>query len=192
MNSVKQTIIDETMRLFSEKGYAATSIRDIANAVDIKSASLYYYINSKKDLLNQIMKTYLTELIDGAIDVVSKKSKPEDKLEQIIKHHVSSHGREKLAALVVDTEYRSLEGENKKEIKRLRKSYENIWTDILNEGFNKGVFHFSDKHITAYALLSQCTGVAHWYREEGKYTLHEITEQYITLGLQMVHYQGGE
>lgn len=188
MNEVEQTIIDAAIKLFSEKGYAATSIRDISKEVNMKSASLYHYIESKKDLLDLIMKRYLTELVEGAKQKLNDLpvDEPETELKNLIKFHVESHGKEKLAALVVDTEYRSLEGESREEIRQLRKNYEKLWQEVLERGKRKGVFDFKDAKITSFALIGLCTGVAHWYRDEGALSLHEIAEQYATLGLKMV------
>lgn len=188
MNEVEQTIINAAIKLFSQKGYAATSIRDLSKEVNMKSASLYHYFSSKKDLLDVIMRRYLTELFQGGKQVCEQffDQGPEIALVNIIKFHVESHGKERLAALVVDTEYRSLEGKSKEEIRRLRKEYESLWEKILEKGKQEGIFHYSDKKITSFALIGLCTGVAHWYREDGRLTLNEIAEQYAKLGLQMV------
>ena len=188
MNEVEQAIIDAAIKLFSQKGFAATSIRDLSKEVNMKSASLYHYFSSKKDLLDVIMRRYLTVLIRGAEQVINEfiEKDPELALKNIIKFHVESHGKEKLAALVVDTEYRSLEGESREEIKELRKQYEDLWIQILEKGKQEGVFFYSDRKITSYALIGLCTGVAHWYKEDGALSLSEIAEQYAILGLKMV------
>ena len=190
MNSVEETIINSAIKLFSEKGYAATSIRDIAKSVNMTSASLYHYMNTKKDLLNLIMKSYLSRLFSGAESALTELNEvtADKKLETLIRFHVQSHGKEKLAALVVDTEYRSLEGKSKEEIKKLRNNYEKLWTVVLEEGQKNGDFYFSDIKITSFALISLCTGVAHWYRDNGRLSLEEIANQYSKLGLQMVKF----
>lgn len=195
MNQVEQAIIEATIKLFSEKGYAATSIRDIAKSVNITSASLYHYMDNKRDLLELIMESYLIKLIEGAEKAIDQAPCNTTKLQNIIKYHVQSHGNERLAALVVDTEYRSLEDASKLKIKQLRRKYESIWNNILEAGSREGIFMFPDLKVTSYALISLCTGVAHWYRPHGKFSLREIAEQYAELGLQMVqNYQleGGE
>lgn len=125
MKDVEKTIIHAAETLFSKKGFAATSIRDIAKAVDMTSASLYYYMDNKKDLLDMIMRSYLNRLIIGAKGIIrsSKRSNPEEQLKILIQHHITMNGRHKLAALVAATKYRSLEGHCKVEIQRLRSSY---------------------------------------------------------------------
>jgi|SRR5690625_1949631 len=188
MNSVETTIINTAITLFAKKGYAATSIRDIASSVDMKSASLYYYMKNKKDLLMLIMDRYLIQLISGAEAELSElnTASANEKLKGLIKYHVRSHGNEQLAALVVDTEYRSLEGNDRIQIKQLRKKYEKIWTNLLEEGESEGVFHFEDKHVSSFAIISLCTGVAHWYRNSGRLSVDEVADKYAILGSNMV------
>lgn len=191
MSPTEKAIIEAALKLFSEKGFAATSIRDISNAANLTSASLYYYVDNKKDLLNRIMKTYLHKQIVSAEEVIAKCNEDdyERKIAELIKIHVRHHGNEQLAALVVDTEYRSLEGEDRKEVQSLRKRYESIWIDNLEKGESKKIFHFSDSKITAFALIGLCTGVAHWYRKDHRYSIDEIANQYIQLGLNMIKVQ---
>jgi len=188
MNSVETTIINTAITLFAKKGYAATSIRDIASSVDMKSASLYYYMKNKKDLLMLIMDRYLIQLISGAEAELSElnTASADEKLKGLIKYHVRSHGNEQLAALVVDTEYRSLEGNDRIQIKQLRKKYEKIWTNLLEEGESEGVFHFEDKHVSYFAIISLYTCVAHWYRNSGRLSVDEVADKYAILGSNMV------
>lgn len=186
MIPTEQAIINAALKLFSEKGYEATSIRDIADEAEIKSATLYYYVKNKKELLVDIMDNYLNQLKAVVLENIDSVEKSEDQVKQLIKIHVENHGREKLAALVVDNEYRSLEGEDREKVRQLRKAYENLWIEILEKGKSEGKFHFEDSKITSFALIGLCTGVAHWYKEGGRYTLDEVAEQYADYGLKMI------
>lgn len=188
MSPTEKSIIEAALKLFSEKGYVATTIRDISNAANLTSASLYYYVDNKKDLLVRIMNNYLNHLISDAEMILSEIDvrNPEQKLVGLIKSHIQNHIEEQLASLVVDTEYRSLEEEDKNEIQALRKKYEKLWIDVLEEGADLKVFRFDDSKITAFALIGLCTGVAHWFREGHRYSMDDIVNQYIHLGMKMV------
>lgn len=188
MNNVEKNILTGAIKLFAEKGYVATSVRDIADEVDIKPASLYHYMSGKKDLLKRIMDIYLGQLNENAKSTLEKNqdSTESEKLVSLINNHILNHTEERLGALVVDTEYRSLEGTNKDEVRKLRAEYENLWIEVLTQGKEKGEFYFKDPKITAYALISLCTGVIHWFREGKTYDISEISEQYAELGLKMI------
>lgn len=189
MNNVEQKILIGSIELFAEKGYAATSMRDLADKVEIKPASLYHYISGKKDLLKKIMDVYLGQLNKNALKALENNNSntESEKLVSLIKNHVQNHGEERLGAMVVDTEYRSLEGTDKKEVRKMRNEYENLWINVLTNGKANGEFSFIDAKITAYALISLCTGVIHWFREGKAYNITEISEQYAQLGLQMIN-----
>lgn len=188
MNQVEQDILRVTIKLFAEKGYVATSVRDIADEVKMKPASLYHYMSGKKDLLKSIMDIYLGQLNDNAKKALEKNQaqSESDKLVSLINNHILNHADERLAALVIDTEYRSLEGNHKDEVRKLRTRYEDLWIEVLSKGKENGEFHFTDAKITAYALISLCTGVIHWFREGKTYDISQISEQYVELGLNMV------
>lgn len=186
MEITEDIIIKVALRLFSKKGYAATSIRDIASETNLTSSALYYYVESKKHLLLQIIEKGLNKLIMDAKEGVIKFSDPKDQLKELIRVHVINHGKEQLAALVIDTEYRSLDGDDRQQIRVLRKEYEEIWQEVLRQGQKEGVFNCQDVKLTSFALLEMCTGVAHWYIEGGRFTIEEIANQFKELGFQMV------
>lgn len=190
MESTENLIIHAALKLFSSKGYAATSIRDLAKETKLTSSTLYYYVKSKKDLLVLIMEKYLKMLIAEAKKELNEFQKPHEQLETLIRVHVINHGMQQLPALVVDTEYRSLEGEDRENVRALRREYEKMWQNVLQAGLEAGLFQFKDVKITSYALLEMCTGVAHWFRENKRYSIEEIADQFVQLGFQMVNYHG--
>lgn len=188
ISDVEQNILTGAINLFAKKGYTATSVRDIAEAVEIKPASLYHYMSGKKDLLKRIMDVYLGQLITNAEKVLENNNNntESDKLVSLIKNHVQNHANERLGAMVVDTEYRSLEGIDKDEVRKMRDAYEDLWIEVLTNGKKSEEFNFKDAKITAYALISLCTGIIHWFREGKDYTITDISEQYAKFGLQMI------
>ncbi|MFP3390367.1 TetR/AcrR family transcriptional regulator [Brevibacillus sp. SIMBA_040] len=186
MEITEDIIIKVALRQFSKKGYAATSIRDIASETNLTSSALYYYVESKKHLLLRIIEKGLKKLIMDAKEGVTKFSDPKDQLKELIRVHVINHGKEQLAALVIDTEYRSLDGDDRQQIRVLRREYEEIWQEVLRQGKKEGVFNCQDVKLTSFALLEMCTGVAHWYIEGGRFTIEEIANQFKELGFQMV------
>ncbi|RNB79746.1 TetR/AcrR family transcriptional regulator [Brevibacillus fluminis] len=186
MEITEDIIIKVALRLFSKKGYAATSIRDIASETNLTSSALYYYVESKKHLLLKIIEKGLNKLIMDAKNGLIHLRDPKDQLKELIRIHVINHGQEQLAALVIDTEYRSLDGEDRQKIRDMRREYEEIWLEVLRQGKNEGVFTYEDVRLATYALMEMCTGVAHWYVEGGRFTIEEIANQYKELGYRMV------
>ena len=189
LNKTESKIHEAALVLFSSKGFAATSIRDIADEANINSATMYYYFQSKEEILYKIMKIYLDELYESAVSALSETKDSNKQLEVLISSHVKNHGQHRLPALVVDNEFASLKGEFYEEIRGKRKEYEEIWLTVLEKGLEEGVFHCSDSKVTAFALIGLCTGVAQWFHHDGRLTIEEITKIYVELGLKMVRWE---
>lgn len=190
MNETEKRIHEAALVLFSKKGFAATSIRDIADEVQINSASIYYYIQSKDELLFKVMDRYMDELLQPMMKALQKIQEPVESLTQMIQHHVEKHSEQRLAALVVDHEFYSLNGTDFATIREKRKQYEALWEKVLKQGKEQGVFEVEDVKITAYALIGLCTGVAQWFQTDGRLTIQDVTRMYINLGLNMVRGKG--
>ncbi|MHA6250744.1 TetR/AcrR family transcriptional regulator [Oceanobacillus sp. CAU 1775] len=184
--TTEELIIKSAVKLFSQKGYAATSIRDIAAETELTSSTLYYYVKGKDQLLILIMEKYLKMLLAETESMELESKSPDEALASLIGLHVRTHGTEQLPALVVDTEYRSMVGEDREVVKGLRNEYEEKWLRVLERGVEEEVFNIPDVKVTAYALIQMCTGVAHWYVEGKRFSIEDVINQYMELGLQMV------
>ena len=86
--SRKEEIITVASQLFIEKGYNAISMRDIAQAMGIKAASLYNHINGKQEILSTIILEVAREFTKGMNDVASNDTSPIAKIKQIIELHI--------------------------------------------------------------------------------------------------------
>ncbi|CAH2716565.1 HTH-type transcriptional repressor KstR2 [Neobacillus rhizosphaerae] len=187
MLSTGEKIVQASLRLFAQKGFEATSIRDIALESGINSATLYYYIKSKDDFLISIMNDELEGLIKNASEIVSTLTTPEQQIAGLVQMHVMAHGVHQLSMLVTDTEFRALHGENKVKIRNLRKKYEQIWTEVISNGEREGRFqHVEDPKLSTLAVLTMCTGVVHWYSPKGKKSLVTISENYTNMVLHLL------
>ncbi len=188
MESSEQKIIDAAIRLFAKKGFTATSIRDIANESGLASSALYYYVNNKNKLLRMIMEKYLQQIIDVANERISTCTTPSQKLQELVHLHVELHGKERFVALVVDTEYRSLEGEDRERIRALRKEYEAYWHNVLQEGVKDSSFQIQEVKLATYALLEMCTGVVHWFTPNKEQSIEQVGNRFAEMALNLVRY----
>lgn len=182
-----EKIIQASLRLFAKKGFEATSIRDIAHEANVNSSTLYYYINNKEDFLTSIMKSGLERLTFYGEDIIASLKSPEERIASLVQLHVMAHGVNRLSALVTDTEFRALHGNNKEMVRELRKKYEKLWREVIKEGINKGVFlNVKDEKITTFAILEMCTGVVHWYVPNGRLSLLEISRNFADMVLNLL------
>ncbi len=166
------------IELFFEKGYHATSMRDLSERVGIQSASLYHHLPSKQDLLRAVLFEIMADL-DRMVRTVAEAAgpAPEDELRAAIRAHILYHGDHRLEAAISDSELRGLIPENREEIMDLRDQYEGLFRDILRRGNETGAWNVHEK-LAGFIILSMCTGVSVWYRSDGPIPLDHIADFY--------------
>jgi AcrR family transcriptional regulator len=183
--TTRERIVSTALRLFAEKGFAAVGIRQIASEVGLSSATLYHYMGSKDDLLQEIMTDRLGRLIAVTRQAGTGLSRPEDKLVTVVRVHVLVHALHPDS--VVDHQIRDLGSKARESVIGLRDEYEEIWRSLLEEGLEQpAVFRIASPELTRLALLEMCNGVARWYRPGGKYSAEYIADYYANLTLCMV------
>src|SRR6266567_4590687 len=162
-NATEERIREVALRLFAQKGFPATSIRDIASEAGLAVSALYYYVGTKEELLLRIIQETIETLLRSARPIEEMEAPPEQKLALMVLLHVWFHGAHSQETQVVNIEYRSLTGEAQQEVLALRDSYESIWRRIVVQGSAEGVFQVSMPKLAAITLIEMGRGIAHWY-----------------------------
>ncbi len=181
--STLERLEEVALELFTKRGFHATSMRNVADKVQVRPASLYHWFPSKQALLQSIMRRFLEGLTREVTRAIDRHSSPVSRLAAAVWVHVVYHGTHRRAAFVSDTEVRALEGEDAETIMRMRDSYEEIFRQIIADGIESGDFEVRDERVATYAILLQCTGVALWFRPDGPLTLPEIAEMHVEIVL---------
>ncbi|MFI0961273.1 TetR/AcrR family transcriptional regulator [Streptomyces sp. NPDC021080] len=173
------------LSLFSERGYPGTTMADIGAAVGIRGPSLYKHVDSKQELLAQIMTGTMDELmrthraaVAGCEDVV-------ERLRRAAEAHVRYHARHRLEAFVGTREIRSLEEPHRAQVLARRAAYERAFRELIVEGVEAGRFVTASGKLTSYAILDLGMGVAVWYREGGDMTEDQVVYQYGDFALRL-------
>src|SRR5579864_8573266 len=138
--SVKDAIRVAAVQLFSEYGYHAAPLRDIARIAGIQAASIYYHYTNKQALLVEIMETHMRQLNANLELIVHQQGSVEQRLREAIANHIRLHTTYKSEFFIIDTEIRALEGENRAHILSLRDHYEALLQEILRDGMAEGIF----------------------------------------------------
>lgn len=165
----QKEILAKAARLFRKKGYAATSIRDIADQVGMKSASLYNHINSKQEIL-QVLLLPIAKIYVTSIDRVNESPLPAiKKLEQIIRDQIVITIENPDAVSLVPDQWLFLE--NNEESKtyayddyiRLRNHYEKVFIDIFQRAIEEGDLKSVHIEIACFSILSTLRRLYSWY-----------------------------
>lgn len=173
MYGIPERVIIAAAHLFREKGYAGTSVGEIASAVGIKKASIYHYIRSKEDLLVAIANKGLQELINRIEEVPTDLSPPH-RLQLILELHCRVLLDTTDIAAVALTERRYLPKEAAKEYFHKRAQYQEIVEGIIAEGVATGEFDVDDIKLSTYAILGMINFTPQWFDPEGRLPVEEI------------------
>jgi AcrR family transcriptional regulator len=171
--------------LFHANGYAATSIRHIARALDIQGASLYAHVASKEDLLWAIVDR-AASAFEQAADRAAAETAGADAVERLaalVEAHVEVVTAEPQRSSVFVTEWRHLSGERRAGIAARRDAYEARFRDTIGDGIAGGAFRTTDPAIAATFILTALNGIATWYRPDGRLSADRIADHYVELAL---------
>ena len=161
----KDQITQTAQNLFAEKGYAATSMRDLAKAVGIEAASLYSHVGSKEELLRDICFGIANEFF-GATDF-DETTNPLHRLELMIAGHVQVIIDHLDASGVFYKEWRHLGEPYLTEFKVMRDRYEAQFRGIIEYGIELGYFKSGNPKLMTKLVLGTLNSIHEWYRPDG-------------------------
>jgi TetR/AcrR family transcriptional regulator, cholesterol catabolism regulator len=150
----KQRIYEAAATLFRDKGYNATSMRDLAMSVGIEPSSLYSHIKSKEELLSEICFECGQRFLDGVKEISSKRNNIEIKLSALIHLHVKIAQDDITSMTVFNDEWRHITEPELSLFKQMRKKYEDDCLAIINMGIEEGIFRKIDTHIVLNAIIN--------------------------------------
>jgi AcrR family transcriptional regulator len=181
----RREIDDVASELFHAHGYAATSVRDIARALDIQGASLYAHVASKEDLLWSIVDRAATAFEEAAERALEETTSddPVERLAAIVEAHVEVVTADPERASVFVTEWRHLSPERRSAIGARRDEYESRLRSVIADGMAIGAFAAVDPALAATFLLTALNGIATWYRPDGRLSADRIADHYVDLAL---------
>lgn len=166
------------LRLFKEKGYHATSMRDIAGEVGINKGSLYSYIRSKEDLLIPVFECAMGVLLAQIEEIAANASlQPTQRLRRAIHAHVTTVAENLDVLTVYLSEWRQLEAKSLTTVREQRERYAALFLEILEDGVASGEFRAMDTRIVMLGMIGMCNYLFRWYRPEGRLTTDQIADE---------------
>ncbi len=176
---------------FAERGFHATTTRDIAGRAGMSPAALYIHYKTKEELLFQISKVGHERSVSVLAEAADRGGTDADRLARAVRHFVRWHAEHHTTARVVQYELAALGEEHYEEIVELRRRSEEILRGVLESGDASGEFEVADIRGTTLAVMSLCIDVARWYSPKGRRTPDEIGTLYADLVQRMVTSQAG-
>jgi AcrR family transcriptional regulator len=173
----------EAARLFFDRGYDATSLRQIAAASGLKVGSLYNHIDSKEHLLLQIMGGIIDDLMDAIRGATLVDGDAVDRLRAALAAHLTFHAERAQEVFIGNAELRSLSDGARDVVIEKRHEYELFLQGLIEDAGRAGLADVVDAKIHVYSFVAQATHIASWFKPGGRMNLDEIVAIYTKIAL---------
>jgi AcrR family transcriptional regulator len=182
-----QVIADAALRLFHERGFHGTSIRDIAGEANVGIATLFHHHGSKLELLRKIMNAGFDGLLaEMEHAVAAAVDDPTARLTAAVRTHVRRHCERPMESTIAVSELRSLEGPEHDALVAKRDRVHVLFAAPIADGAASGVFRCGTPRETARAVHAMCSAVTCWFEPGGDLTADAAAELYVALALRVV------
>jgi AcrR family transcriptional regulator len=166
----KTEIINCAAKLFKEKGYSAVTMRDIAQALDIKAASLYNHIKSKQEILVLIVLEIAEEFTNRINDIAFSDLKIIQKIEKVIELHIDITIRNPDALACLNNDWMHLTDEELTYFIKMREDYEETFRHLINTGIQSNEIKDLNPEVIIFSILSTLRTLYIWYGKKNRLT----------------------
>lgn len=173
----EEEILAAAARMFREKGYHGTSVRDIAESVGLLKGSLYHYIRSKEELLARLFEGALEGTVRELEIIASREDSASERLRDMVKAYVASVTENLDAVALYLREWRSLPASELARVRARRRAMRTIFEDVIKDGVRAKEFAASDAKLSALAILGMCNWIYEWYRPRGRLRPEQLADE---------------
>ena len=180
----RDELLRVSAKLFREKGFDGTSIRDISSAAGMHSGSPFYHFKTKQDILVAVMEQGLAEGLRKTEEVIALALPPEQKLKELIRAQLGTildEGNDFIPVLLYD--WRGLTPANRRRVVALKDRYDALWQRLIDELQRAGHMP-GDAQLMRLLILGAVNWTGTWYRTGGRLSLDEAADGAARLFLQ--------
>ena len=174
-----QALVEAATRIFAEKGFHATSMRDLSRASGMSLAGIYHYVRSKDELLFLIQDQCFAEVIAGADRALDAVDDPEERVRVFIDHHVVFFTGHTEKMKVLSHEDDELEGTMREQVRKRKRAYVDRLTSLLDAVDHRGVSPI----VATYALFGMMNWIYTWYSPAGAIHPEQLADELAQLFL---------
>lgn len=182
----RDAIIAAATTLFAVEGFHGVGMRAIADAVGIRSSSLYHHFPSKMDLLDAIATEATQQFVETHLPMLEGTDARPERLRRLLREHIAYFWEHRTEEFVGLRELRQLEPERRARINEIRLRYQHALEQCIREGVEDGEFDTPDPHLAALAVLNMVNGVNDWFQPGGKLTIDEVAARYADIAVDRI------
>jgi TetR/AcrR family transcriptional regulator, cholesterol catabolism regulator len=179
----RQQLLDLSARLFAERGYGATTVRDIADEAGILSGSLYHHFASKEEMVDEILSTFLDDLFTSYREIMARDLGARQQLEAVVVESFECIDRHHAAVAIFQNEAAKLaQSPRFAYLNERGREFRRLWQQILEEGVRTGAFRAGLDVDLVYRFIRDTVWVAvRWYRPGGRLSAQTVAAQYLDI-----------
>lgn len=176
-------LLDMAIRLFATKGYTQTTVRDIADEAGILSGSLYHHFSSKEAMLDEILRSFLEELLGRFSMIEAEGDNPREVLDELVRATFATIEAKPYTVALYQNELSTLGAQPGFEyVAAISHRLEEIWVRVIRSGQQDGTFRTGIDPALAYRFIRDATwATVQWYRPGGRHTHSSLAEQYLDM-----------
>jgi len=193
-NGQRDKILKKAANLIWKKGYAGTSMRDVAAACKMKASNLYNYFHSKEALLHEALLEEHEEVLELLRPIIADNqlSPPERLYRFVVQHTTVGLGMRRKGNMAFDYEFRNLSPLHKKEIIALRDEYDKMLSGIILQGIDGGCFAEIDVKLATVWIASMILRSRLWFSPRGRLSASQYADRLARFSLNGLGYNGSE
>jgi AcrR family transcriptional regulator len=181
-----ERLLEAAVEAFGERGYHATTTRQIAERAGMSPAGMYIHFQSKQDVLYQVARRGHASVLAAVEEALAAEAPPEAQVRRFVVAFTSWHAWNHSSARIQQYELHTLAREHYEEIRNVRARFGHMLKQELRRGLQSGTFKIGDLDVTSLAILSLGIDVARWYRPGIDPEPEALGEQYGDLVLAML------
>jgi AcrR family transcriptional regulator len=178
-----EELLSAAVRLFRQRGYHATSMQDLAEAVGVQRGSLYHYITAKEDILWEIMERAMERLRAGVASASRSPGSAAGRVREAIAAHLTTAAQIKDELTILHVELKSLSPRRRRTMVAMRDGYERMFRTLVRDGIAAGEFRRVDEKAAVFAILGACNWFTQWFDPGGAAGHQAFAETFSSLFL---------
>lgn len=178
----RKELVAIAARLFCNQGYETTTVRTLADAMGIKSGSLFHHFNDKQEILYAVIESGMLHAMEIAKQTLITAQTPRERLYGLARAHLSTLLEDRDAHVVAIYEWRSLTQESRDLLVKLRDAYEENWCTVINECHAAGLIT-GDQSLHRHLALGALNWTVQWYKPEGQLNPDTLAEELVAMVL---------
>ncbi len=182
----RDRILEEAVKLFYERGFSGTTLDDIAGKLGVTKPFIYTHFRSKVELLEAICRPTIEMSLAAIADAAERGGSPEERLYYGVVNFTSVVLQRQANIAVYFREEKNLSEAGLAEINGLRKRFDRLLSDLLDEGAKAGAFSVGDVRVAALAIGGMVSWAYTWYQPGGRLSIDDVGKQMAQFALEMV------